>query len=117
MKTLQELYNEVLGSDELKKSLAEAINGNKVEDFLKTHGCEASKEELIAFAKEQQAKLGALSDDALGDVAGGAHPMEALGSILTLGIICAVGAILSAATTGNKGEDGRILCDGLAPDF
>ena len=35
MKTLQELYNEVLGSDELKKSLAEAISGNKVEDFLK----------------------------------------------------------------------------------
>ena len=41
MKTLQELYNEVLGSDELKKALAEAINGGKVEDFLKAHGCEA----------------------------------------------------------------------------
>ena len=110
MKTLQELYNEVLGSDELKKSLAEAISGNKVEDFLKAHGCEAGKDELIAFAKEQQAKSGELSDDALDAVAGGANDAEMMLSVWTLGIGCAVMAIESAKENDHRGEDGKLLC-------
>ena len=110
MKTLQELYNELLESEELKKALAEVINGDKVEDFLKAHGCEAGKEELIAFAKEQQAKLGELSDDALDGVAGGANGIEALLSVLTFGVGCAAVAVASAARDGNKSDDGRLLC-------
>ena len=110
MKTLQELYNEVLGSDELKKALAEAINGGKVEDFLKTHGCNASKDELIAFAAEQQAKSGELPDDALDAVAGGANDAEMMLSVWTLGIGCAAMAITSAKENDHRGEDGKLLC-------
>jgi hypothetical protein len=47
MKTLQELYKEIMASEKLKKDLSEAVNDKtKVTDFLKMHGCNASFEEL-----------------------------------------------------------------------
>ena len=71
MKTIQELYSEVLKSEELKKAFFEAVQGKTVEDFLKKNGCEASIEDVAAFLKEQQTKTGELSDGDLTDVAGG----------------------------------------------
>ena len=54
MKTLEELYQEVLSSDELKNAFAEAMQKNSAEYFLKANGCEAAKEELKAFLLEKQ---------------------------------------------------------------
>ena len=113
MKTLQELYSEVLKSEELKKSFTDAVQNDKVEDFLKANGCEASKEEFTEFLKEQQAKTGEISDDELGNVAGGCHKSEAIISVVTAGIVCAQIAIASAFTGNLKGDNGEILCDNV----
>ena len=49
MKTLQELYNEVIQSDELKKEFLEAGKNGKAEEFIKAHGCDATLDEIKAF--------------------------------------------------------------------
>ena len=110
MKTIQELYNEVLKSEELKKAFSEAVQNKTVEDFLKSHGCEASMEDVAAFLKEQQAKSGELADNELADVAGGCNSSEIRLSVLTAGLGCGIQAIKSAAEGDMTGESGRILC-------
>lgn len=50
MKTLQELYSEILKSEELKKALAGAMKGNKADDFLKAHGCAAGGSAALSRA-------------------------------------------------------------------
>ena len=73
MKTLQELYEEVKASDDLKKALAEAVKAEKVTDFLKAHDCDATFDELKEFVAEKTAqdKPIKLNDDELDMVAGG----------------------------------------------
>lgn len=71
MKTIETLYKEILGSDELRKAFAKAAKEGRLEDFLKSQGCEATKAEVEAFLKEKQAQKGELSDNELDDVAGG----------------------------------------------
>ncbi len=71
MKTVQELYGEVVASDGLKKAFAKAMKANKLEDFLKAHDCEATVEEVAEFI-EAKAVADApieLSDDELKHVA------------------------------------------------
>ena len=109
MKTLQEIYSEVLKSEELKKAFSEAVQSKTVEDFLKSHGCEASMEDVAAFLKEQQAKSGEVADNELDNVVGGCNRDEAGFSICTFGIGCAVAAVDSAKRE-MKGPNGQILC-------
>ena len=73
MKTLQEVYEEVKASDDLKKSLAESVKAGKVTEFLKAHDCDATVEELKEFVAEKAAKDRPieLSEDELEMVAGG----------------------------------------------
>ena len=73
MKTIQELYSEVIVSDEQKKALVEAMKANKLEDFLKAHGCEATVEEVQEYIETKAAEDSPieLSDDELKYVAGG----------------------------------------------
>ena len=73
MKTMQELYSEIVSSDELKKAFVEAMKANKLEDFLKAHGCEATVEEVQEFVDSKAAEDVPieLSDDQLKYVAGG----------------------------------------------
>ena len=40
MKSIEQLYQEVLGSEELKKEFAQAVHENRVEDFLKKNQIE-----------------------------------------------------------------------------
>ena len=54
MKTFKEFLQEIVGSDELKKAFQKAMINNKVEAFLKDNGCNATKEDIRAFFKEQQ---------------------------------------------------------------
>ena len=74
MKTLQELYKEVIASEELKKEFMEASKDEKncqknMEDFLKKYGCEATFDELKAFLDEKS--KGELDEDEVEAVAGG----------------------------------------------
>ena len=114
MKPLQELYNEIIASEELKAAFTEAAKAGKTVEFLKEKGCEATAEELTAFLKGQ---TGELSDEELDNASGGgcntATGCEAAISVITAGIGCAFGAIYSAAYDGNyngqkKADDGRI---------
>ena len=57
MKTLQELYNEVIASEELKKEYFQAVSDKKVGTFMKAHGCEATAEEFKTFLVEQSQKI------------------------------------------------------------
>ena len=52
----------------------------------------------------------AQGDDALDGVAGGTNEMEALLSVISAGVVCAFVAVASAARSGSKSDDGRLLC-------
>ena len=112
MKTLQELYNEIIASEELRTAFAEAAKGGKALDFLKAQDCEVTAEELTAFLKS---KTGELSDEELDNVAGGGcndkTKRETLYSCVSLGIYCAEEAWHSALDghVGQKtGGEGRL---------
>ena len=73
MKTLQELYGEIIANDELKKAFVEAMKSNEIGDFLRAHGCEATVEEAQEFVETKAAEDAPieLSEDELKRVAGG----------------------------------------------
>ena len=109
MKTVEMLINEIKSSEILQKLLAEAAKNNTVAAFLADQGCEASAEELIAALKAQATEM---NEDDLDAVAGGANLAEALYSICSAGLLCAIQAINSALGGGHgNGSDGRILCN------
>lgn len=72
MKTLQELYNEVMNSDALKTEFLTLTTPEQVVAFVEKNGCPATLEEIKSFLKEQPAAAGELSDEKLAMVAGGA---------------------------------------------
>ena len=67
MKTIEELYNEVIANVDLKEEFKKAYEENKVEEFLKKNGCDATMEDLEKFASEEIP----LSEDELDTAAGG----------------------------------------------
>ncbi len=77
MKTLDELYREVMADDSLKSEYIEAAVSGRAEDFLRAHGCDAAAEELAQFIETAggddfgERASGELSDDELDDVAAG----------------------------------------------
>ena len=73
MQTLQELYEEVKKSEDLRRALAEAVKAGKGTDFLKANGCEAATDELKEFVAEKAAKDKPieLNEDELEMVVGG----------------------------------------------
>ena len=118
MKTIEELYNEVKADKGLQEKLTEAGKTGKVEAFLKDHGCNATLEEVIAFAKTKAAaeEDAPLSMDELGQSAGGLQEgWEIALSIISAGTLCALAATVSAASDGmhvgqRDGDSGR-LCN------
>ena len=109
MKTIETLVTEIKNSEALQKLLADAVKNNALAAFLKEQGVDAAAEEFIAALKAQAQQL---DDDALDAVAGGASGEEALISVLTLGLCCAMNAIESALGSGvGNGSDGKILCN------
>ena len=51
MKTLDELFKEVMADKALKTELVNAVKDGKVEDFFKAHNCKATTKEALEFAK------------------------------------------------------------------
>ena len=72
MKTLQELYNEVMNSDTLKTEFLALTTPEQVVDFAEKNGCPATLEEIKSFFEEHSAAAGELSDEKMAMVAGGA---------------------------------------------
>ena len=110
MKTIDMLITEIKNSEALQKLLADAVKNNALDTFLREQGCDDDAEEFIAALKAQGEQP---DDDALDAVAGGWNIDEAVISILSWGIACAIEAIASAASSGvGNGEDGKLLCNG-----
>ena len=63
MKTMQELYNEVMADKELKAQFVEAAKAGRQEEFLKEHGCDATAEEVSAFFDAKADEDASLSFD------------------------------------------------------
>ena len=85
MKTLQDLYNEIMGNDDLKKEFVGAMKNDGIKAFLEAQGCDASLEEVDEFLKGKASEKGSLkiSEDELSKIAGGTwvpdtmnHPMS-----------------------------------------
>jgi len=115
MKTIQELYKEVMENQELKEKFIEAANAGKQEDFLREMGCEATLDEVAAFLEAKSEEDAPLSLDELENSAGGncATTRETVISCITAGLGCATMAIYSAAEKGyhfgqQNENDGRI---------
>ena len=72
MKTIQELYNEVMNSDTLKTEFLALTTPEQVVAFAEKNGCPATLEEIKSFFEEQSAAAGELSDEKMAMVAGGA---------------------------------------------
>ena len=72
MKTLQELYTEVMDSDALKTEFLALTTPEEIVAFAEKNGCIATVEEIRTFLEEKSAAAGELSDEKLAMVAGGA---------------------------------------------
>ena len=97
MKTLEDLYKEILADQELKAQCGEAIKAQKLDEFLKAHECEATMEEVKAFLESKKE----VAADELGDVAGGGcNVPEILCSVLTVSIGCGVVTLISDCAPG-----------------
>ena len=101
MKTLQELYKEVIASEELKREFMEAAKDEKegkkkVEEFVKKHGCDATFADVKAFFEEKNNDE--LSEDEVEAVAGGkaSDGQYAAMSLFGMGVGCAILGILDA---------------------
>ena len=90
MKTLQELYVEVMNSDALKTEFLALTTPEQVVAFAEKNGCIATVEEIRTFLEEKSAAAGELSDEELAQVAGGksATKQEAILSACMLGAYC-----------------------------
>ena len=69
MKSIEELYKEVMENEALKAEFATAYREGNVSEFLKKHDCDATAEEVSEYVNG--VKDEALSLDDLDNVAGG----------------------------------------------
>ena len=122
MKTIQELYSEIMASQELKAQFIEAAKAGKQEAFLKEHGCEATLEEVKAFLEAKAREDAPLSVNELENAAGGECNAKTAGetavSIISCGVGCVVWGAVSVggewAGTGHfdqKAKDEGRLCN------
>lgn len=70
MKTIEELYNGVMASEEMKKEFL-SLKPEEVEGFAEKYGCKATFEEIKAYVIKRNSASNELSDDELSQVAGG----------------------------------------------
>jgi len=119
MKTVQELYNEIMANDELKKAFAAAAQSEEaIVAFAKEHGVDTTLDEIKAFLKEQtQDDNRELAPEEMENAAGGTcnkrTAVETVASVLTFGTGCVVA--LYRSITDKKShvgqddsDDGRI---------
>ena len=114
MKTLNELYTEVIASDALKAEFLALKNPEEIVAFAKKNGCDATLDDIKTFFEEKKNSAGELSEEELEQVAGGksASIDEAEGSVITIGIGC-IYKVIQSALKGKAGtaiEGQGMLC-------
>lgn len=110
--TIEALYKEIIASDELKAAFAEAVKAQKLDEFLKSQGCDAAGAEIMDFLKSLRKGEGELADDELNSVAGGCNSTEAIYSMTVA--FCIGFAIMSAVDPVSENKDDwgdKLLCD------
>lgn len=110
--TIEALYKKIIASDELKAAFAEAVKAQKLDEFPKSQGCEATGAEIMDFLKALQKAEGELADDELNSVAGGCNSTEAIYSLTVA--YCIGFAIMSAVDPVSENKDDwgdKLLCD------
>lgn len=110
--TIEALYKRIIASDELKSAFVEAVKAQKLDEFLKSQGCEATGAEIMDFLKSLQKAEGELADDELSAVAGGCNSTEAIYSMTV--VICIAFAAISAVDPVSENKDDwgdKLLCD------
>ncbi len=75
MKNLNELYDEIVACEELKKEFVSLDTTEKVASFVATYGCDATLEDINNFFKEKLNAVGELSDEQLDQVSGGVRSL------------------------------------------
>lgn len=101
--TIEALYKKIIASDELKAAFAEAVKAQKLDEFLKSQGCEATGAEIMDFLKSLRKGEGELADDELSAVAGGCNSTEAIYSMTVA--FCIGFAIMSAVDPVSENKD------------
>lgn len=101
--TIEALYKRIIASDELKSAFAEAVKAQKLDEFLKSQGCDAAGAEIMDFLKSLQKAEGELADDELNSVAGGCNSTEAIYSMTVA--FCIGFAIMSAVDPVSENKD------------
>ena len=71
MKTVEELLKEMDANKDLQGEFGQAVEADKLDEFLKKQDCEASVGELIDFVKAKESASKKLDADELKEVAGG----------------------------------------------
>lgn len=110
--TIEALYKRIIASDELKSAFIEAVKAQKLDEFLKSQGCDAAGAEIMDFLKSLQKGEGELADDELNSVAGGCNSTEAIYSMTVA--FCIGFAIMSAVDPVSENKDDwgdKLLCD------
>lgn len=110
--TIEALYKKIIACDELKAAFAEAVKAQKLDEFLKSQGCDAAGAEIMDFLKSLRKGEGELADDELSAVAGGCNSTEAIYSMTVA--FCIGFAIMSAVDPVSENKDDwgdRLLCD------
>ena len=87
MKSLQELYDEVIASEEMKNEFLECGKTEEgTAEFLKKYDCTASVDELKVFLTETMtAKAKELSEEELKQIAGGVKVEDVVITVLAFG--------------------------------
>ena len=73
MKTIEELYNEIMANDKLRKEYLKAYDEESIADFLSLHDCPASADEFCDMFKMPSSENNflMLDDETLDEVSGG----------------------------------------------
>lgn len=99
MKTIKELYDEIMASEEMKEELAAAGSDREaLEAFLAKHQCSSNREEFLAFVKERSESIRELNPDELSAAAGGIN-ITVIGASLIMPANCALCSVCVQAFT------------------
>lgn len=82
MTTCELLINEIKTDDSLQKLLADAVEDNDLDAFLKKTGCDVAPEDSLSVHMEQAEML---DDSAMDQVTGGVHVRE---TVLSFFMLC-----------------------------
>ena len=103
MKTLQELYDEIIVSEELKTEFYESAKTKEdAEAFLRKYGCAASVDELKEFLNEKvYAESKSMSEEELKQVAGGGEKTSKIVSNIVVTLLAFGGCVTQSFYEGS----------------